>query len=61
MKCDYCGKGRPKLWNKDGKFCDKECYRKWVHERPRQIFPYDFLVPKSVLNSPRFVEENQTK
>lgn len=29
MKCDYCGKGRPKLWNKDGKFCDEECYRKW--------------------------------
>ena len=30
VKCDYCGKGRPKLWNADGKFCDELCYRMWL-------------------------------
>ena len=32
MKCDYCGKGKPELWNKDGKFCNEVCYRKWQRE-----------------------------
>lgn len=32
MKCDYCGKGRPKLWNKDGKFCNESCYQEWLHK-----------------------------
>lgn len=29
VKCDYCGKGRPKLWSALGKFCDEECQRKY--------------------------------
>ena len=29
MKCENCGKGRPKLWNKDGHFCNEACYREW--------------------------------
>ena len=33
MKCDYCKKGRPKFWNRYGKFCDVECYRKWMETK----------------------------
>lgn len=31
------------------------CWKKW--NRPRQIFPDGFLVPKWVLKSPRFEQE----
>jgi len=37
MKCDECGKGRPKLWTKDGKFCDEKCYIAWLKSRGKHI------------------------
>ncbi|MBA7624520.1 hypothetical protein ES703_31929 [subsurface metagenome] len=26
VKCKNCGKGRPRLFNKDGGFCNQACY-----------------------------------
>jgi predicted nucleic acid-binding Zn ribbon protein len=36
VKCDYCGKGRPKLWTVDGKFCNEECQRKFVDKQKKR-------------------------
>ena len=30
MKCNFCRKGRPVLWNEDGKFCDNTCYQEFL-------------------------------
>jgi hypothetical protein len=35
MKCDFCGKGRPKLFNEDGKFCNVKCHQCFVNRRER--------------------------
>jgi hypothetical protein len=32
-KCEYCGKGNPKLKNVDGWFCDEDCHHYWVDEK----------------------------
>ncbi len=37
MKCDHCGKGRPTLFNKDGKFCGFSCYRAWLKRRQSKL------------------------
>lgn len=33
VKCTYCRKGRPKLWNKDGGFCNETCYENWRYQQ----------------------------
>jgi len=40
VKCDYCGKGRPRLWTKDGKFCDSVCRDKAREEKKGEKYKY---------------------
>lgn len=58
MECDFCGQGRPKLFNKDGKFCDVLCYQGWkdklnevtLMECPNCKRVYPTHVPNDVVN-----------
>ena len=37
VKCDYCGKSRPRLWMPDGKFCNSDCHIAWLNKKVAEL------------------------